>query len=90
MIYLLCAARTSKLGTQKYEHAFPRHQPHPEPIILFTLKFIAFGTSLMAQWIGLRAPNAGGLSSIPGQGSRSHTHAATKTQRNQPTNQINK
>ena len=32
----------------------------------------------MAQWIRLCAPNAGGLGSIPGQGTRSHMHAATK------------
>ena len=31
------------------------------------------GTSLAAQWVRLCAPNAGGLQSIPGQGTRSHT-----------------
>ena len=36
------------------------------------------GTSLVAQWLRLRAPNAGGPGSIPGQGTRSHVHAATK------------
>ena len=35
-------------------------------------------TSLVAQWLRLRAPNAGGPGSIPGQGTRSHMHAATK------------
>ena len=30
------------------------------------------GTSLMAQWLRLLAPNAGALGSIPGQGTRSH------------------
>ena len=30
------------------------------------------GTSLVVQWLRLRAPNAGGLGSIPGQGTRSH------------------
>ena len=30
------------------------------------------GTSLVAQWIRLCAPNAGGPGSIPGQGTRSH------------------
>ena len=29
------------------------------------------GTSLVVQWLRLRAPNAGGLGSIPGQGTRS-------------------
>ena len=32
----------------------------------------------MVQWIRLCAPNAGGWGSIPGQGTRSHMHAATK------------
>ena len=36
------------------------------------------GTSLVAQWIRLCAPNAGGLGSIPGQGTRSHMRATTK------------
>ena len=36
------------------------------------------GTSLVAKWLRLHAPNAGGLSLIPGQGTRSHMHAATK------------
>ena len=54
------------------------------------------GTSLMAQWLRLRTPNAGGPGSIPGQGTRSHMpqlrvrmlqlkipRAATKTQHSQ-------
>ena len=49
------------------------------------------GTSLVVQWLGLCAPNAGGPGSVPGQGARSHLpqlrvcmpqlkilHAATK------------
>ncbi|TEA36880.1 hypothetical protein DBR06_SOUSAS32310013, partial [Sousa chinensis] len=28
--------------------------------------------SLVVQWLRLHAPNAGGLGSIPGQGTRSH------------------
>ena len=39
----------------------------------------AVGTSLVAQWIRLHAPNAGGLGSIPGQETRFHMHAATKS-----------
>ena len=31
-----------------------------------------FGTSLVVQWLGLHAPNAGGSISIPGQGTGSH------------------
>ena len=30
------------------------------------------GTFLVVQWLRLQAPNAGGLGSIPGQGTRSH------------------
>ena len=43
------------------------------------LKYCGLGTSLVAQWIRLHALNAGGLGSIPGQGTRSHMHAATKS-----------
>ena len=35
-------------------------------------EFSPVGTSLMVQWLRLCAPNAGGLGSIPGQGTRSH------------------
>ncbi|TEA16657.1 hypothetical protein DBR06_SOUSAS20610043, partial [Sousa chinensis] len=35
--------------------------------------------SLVAQWIRLQAPNAGGPGSIAGQGTRSYMHAATKS-----------
>ena len=31
------------------------------------------------KWLRLHAPNAGGPGSIPGQGTRSHIHAATKS-----------
>ena len=37
------------------------------------------GTSLVVQQASLRAPNAGGLGSIPGQGTRTHMHAAAKS-----------
>ena len=37
------------------------------------------GTSLVAQRIRFRVPNAGGPGSIPGQGTRTHMHAATKS-----------
>ena len=60
-----------------------------------TIKNIS-GTSLVVYWLRLRAPQAGGLGSIPGQGTRSHIpqlrnphtqlkilHAATKTQQSQ-------
>ena len=37
------------------------------------------GTSPVVQWLRLRAPNAGGPGSIPGQGTRSRMHATTKS-----------
>ena len=37
------------------------------------------GTSLVAQWLRLRDPSAGGPGSIPGQGTRCHMHAATNS-----------
>ena len=37
------------------------------------------GTSLVAQRLRARTPNAGGPGSIPGQGTRSHMHASTKS-----------
>ena len=45
----------------------------------FPLKYWAIGTSLVAQWVRLHAPNAGGPGSIPGQGTRSHMQAMTKS-----------
>ena len=36
------------------------------------------GTSLVVQWVRFCAPTAGGPSSIPGRGTRSRMHAATK------------
>ena len=39
----------------------------------------ADGTSLVVQWIRLCALNAGAPGSIPGQGTGSHIHAATKS-----------
>ena len=42
-------------------------------------KILYVGTSLVAQWIRLCTPNAGGLGLIPGQATRSHMHAATKS-----------
>ena len=42
------------------------------------LQKASVAASLVVQWIRLHAPNAGGLGSIPGQGTRAHMHAATK------------
>ena len=42
------------------------------------IKSINNGTSLVVQWVILRAPNAGGLGSIPGLGTTSLMPAATK------------
>ena len=47
------------------------------------------GISLIVQWLRLRAPKAGGLGSIPVQGTTSHVpqlkilHATAKTQHSQ-------
>ena len=62
----------------------------------FVLKISRGGTSLVVQWLRLRAFSAGGQGSIPDQGTRSQMlqlrihvpqlkipHAATKTQCNQ-------
>ena len=38
-----------------------------------SVKIRSLGTSLVVQWLRLLTPNAGSLSSIPGQGTRSHT-----------------
>ena len=35
-------------------------------------KMLMSGTSLVVQWLRLRAASAGGLGSIPGQGTRPH------------------
>ena len=49
-----------------------------------TLKMSQRGTSMVVQWVKLPAPNSGGPSLIPGQGTRSHVpqlkilHAAMK------------
>ena len=53
---------------------FPRFYSAEVPI-----KTSGTGTSLVAQWLRLRASNAGGPGSIPGQGTRSHMHTATKS-----------
>ena len=37
------------------------------------------GISVVVQWLRLCTPNSGGLGSTPGQGTRSHMHAATKS-----------
>ena len=42
-------------------------------------KAIEMKAGVVAQWIRLHAPNAGGLGSIPGWGTTSHMHATTKS-----------
>ena len=37
------------------------------------------GTSLVVQGVKLLTPNAGGVGSIPGKGTRSRMHTATKS-----------
>ena len=46
--------------------------------VIKVIKGIA-GTSLVVQWVRLHVSNAGAPGSIPGQGTRSHMHAATKS-----------
>ena len=41
--------------------------------------WLSSGASLVVQGIRLRTPDAGGPGSIPGQGTRSHMQAATKS-----------
>ena len=51
----------------------PIHYPRP---YLYSdsihVKISPLGTSLVIQWLRLQDPNAGGLGSVPGQGTRSH------------------
>ena len=47
--------------------------------MIFEYELFTFGTSLVVQWLRLCAPNAGARGLIPGQGTRSHIHAATKS-----------
>ena len=62
----------------------PLHSFHLPPTLASDNQLKPFlGTSLAVQWLRLRAPNAGGPGSIPGQGTRSPMHAATKTQSSQ-------
>ena len=42
-----------------------------------TFKIMREVTSLVVQWVRIRARNAGGPGSIPGRGTRSRMHAAT-------------
>ena len=46
---------------------------------LYFIKFHQIGTSLVAHWLRLHAPNSAGPGLIPGQGTRSHMHATTKS-----------
>ena len=48
------------------------------------------GTSLVVQWLRLHAPSAGGLGSIPGQGTRSHVLQVLVSCCNQDPAQSNK
>ena len=48
-------------------------------IIIEEKEYVGTGTSLVVQWVRLCTPNAGGWGSIPGQGTGSHMHAATKS-----------
>ena len=41
------------------------------------IQYLVIGTSLVAQWVRLHAPNAGGPGSTPGRETRSCMHVAT-------------
>ena len=47
--------------------------------LIFTLRVVGRGTSLVVQWVRLCVPNGGSPGSIPGHGTRSLLHAATKS-----------
>ena len=51
-------------------------------LVIIIILFKVTGTSLVVQWLRLCAPNAGGLGTIPGQGTGSHMqqlrHSAAK------------
>ena len=50
-----------------------------QPNWILEIRKVTVGTSLVAQWLRLCAPNAGSLGSISDQGTRSHMHATTKS-----------
>ena len=66
------------LSLEHLHAAFPSVRSLRAASAVFSLLEASYGTSLVVQWLRLHAPNAGGPGSIPGQGTRSHMHAATK------------
>ena len=58
-----CTCRQAELGPQAGKLIFLVH---------FLYQKGSHRTSLVVQWLGLHTPKSGGLSSIPGQGTRSH------------------
>ena len=50
----------------------------PWRLLLNQMYRVELGTSLVVQWLRLHTPSAGGRGLIPGRGTRSHMHAATK------------
>ena len=92
--FLCCILRVvpSATPTSVFPGVLARSKLHvPEPGLIFTLWFFphqserALEDFLVVQWLRFHTPSAGGLGSIPGQGTRSHmatkdpTCAATKT-----------
>ena len=57
---------------------FSTTAPPGQPLQL-PFKNTTSGTTLVVQWVRLHAPNAGDLGLIPGRGTRSHMHAASKS-----------
>ena len=66
-----------KVNVQKSIAYIYAHSEQVEIDIKNTIPFI--GTSLVVQWLRLHAPNAGAPGVTPGEGTRSHMHAATKS-----------
>ena len=81
--------RPTWTGRIQVQEAFSQSNPQPMTNGSWCLKISVSRTSLVAQWLRPCVPNAGGPSSIPGQGTRSYIiqlkipHAATKIRCNQ-------
>ena len=71
-------AEEGKLPNSFYE-ATITWIPKPDKDTTHKKRKLHAGTSLVAQWLRLCAPNAGGPGLIPGQGTRSHVHVATES-----------
>ena len=55
----------------KHDSAIKRNEAPTQATTQINLKNAMLEPSLVVQWLRLGSPNAGGLGSIPGQGTRS-------------------